>query len=147
VANVKAGQQVDVTLDALTGVTLTGKVAVINPVGETVSGLVKYNVRIDLDKVTDQEFLPLGTTANVTIHVKDATASLAVPITTIQNDAKGEFVVVVQSDGLAKRVDVVSGAIVGDMVVVTGDLQEGELVQSNQASSFNAPNPFGGGEE
>jgi RND family efflux transporter, MFP subunit len=142
VANVKVGQQADVTLDALTGVKFTGKVVAINPVGEVVSGLVKYAVRIDLDKVTDQNFIPLGTTANVVIYVKDATASLAVPITTVQNDSQGEYVLVVQSDGSTKRVDVVSGAIVGDMVVVSGDLQESEHVQANQQSSFNAPNPF-----
>jgi HlyD family secretion protein len=142
VANVKVGQKSDVTLDALTGATFTGKVTQINPVGEAVSGLVKYTVRIDLDKATGQSFIPLGTTANVVIHVKDATASLAVPITTVQNDSQGEYVLVVQGDGSTKRVEVVSGAIVGDLVVVTGDLRVGEHVQSNQQSSFNAPNPF-----
>src|SRR5690606_10521408 len=87
VADVKVGQQVEVTLDALSGVTLTGKVAAINPVGEMVSGLVKYTVRIDLNPITDQAFIPLGTTANVTIHISDAQSSLAVPITAIQNDS------------------------------------------------------------
>ncbi len=145
VANVKAGQQVDVTLDALPGAALTGQVMAINPVGEEVSGLVKYNVRIDLDAVEDQSFIPLGTTANVTIHVKDATASLAVPITTIQNDANGEFVMVLQNNGSTKRIDVISGVIVNDLVVVNGDLVEGQIVLSNNASSFTAPNPFGGG--
>jgi len=95
-----------------------------------------------LDKVANQSFIPLGTTANVVIRVKDATSALAVPITTVQNDSQGEYVLAVQSDGSTKRVDVVSGAIVGDLVVVTGDLQEGEQVQTNQQSSFNAPNPF-----
>jgi RND family efflux transporter MFP subunit len=147
VANVKTGQQVEVTLDALRGVTLKGKVAAINPVGEDVSGLVKYSVHIDLDKVTDQDFIPLGTTANVTIHVKDATASLAVPITTIQNDAKGEFVMVVQSDGSTKRVDVVSGAIVNNLVVVSGDLQKDDRVQVSTGGGFQAPNPFGGAQK
>lgn len=147
VANVKVGQQVEVTLDALPGVTLTGSVSAINPVGEEISGLVKYTIRLDLDKLDDELFTPLGTTANVTIHVSDATAALAVPITTIQNDANGEFVMLVQSDGTTRRVDVVSGAIVDDLVVVTGDLQAGDRVQVNNASSFNAPNPFGGGEE
>jgi HlyD family secretion protein len=142
VANVKVGQQADVTLDALSEATFTGKITQINPVGEVVSGLVKYAVRIDLDKVTDQSFIPLGTTANVVIRVKDATASLAVPITTVQNDSQGEYVLVVQNDGSTKRVDVVSGAIVGDLVVVTGDLKVGEHVQTDQQSSFNAPNPF-----
>lgn len=145
VANVKVGQQADVTLDALTGVAFTGEVAAINPVGEVVSGLVKYVVRIDLDKVTDGSFMPLGTTANVVIHVSDELAALAVPITTIQNDANGEFVMVVQNDSSTRRVDVVSGAIVDDLVVVSGNLQEGDRVQINNASSFNAPNPFGGG--
>lgn len=145
VANVNMGQQVDVTLDALPGAALTGQVMAINPVGEEVSGLVKYNVRIDLDAVEDQSFIPLGTTANVTIHVKDATASLAVPITTIQNDANGEFVMVLQNNGSTKRVDVISGVIVNDLVVVNGDLVEGQIVLSNNASSFTAPNPFGGG--
>jgi len=142
VADVKVGQKADITLDALTGAAFTGKVTQINPVGEVVSGLVKYTVHIDLDKATDRSFIPLGTTANVVVHVKDATASLAVPITTVQNDSQGEYVLVVQGDGSTKRVEVVSGAIVGDLVVVTGDLKVGEHVQSNQQSSFNAPNPF-----
>ena len=147
VANVKVGQPVDATLDALADVALTGKVAAINPVGEVVSGLVKYKVRIDLDPLNDQAFIPLGTTANVTIHISDAVSSMAVPIATIQNDASGEFVMVLQGDSSTKRVDVVSGVIVDDLVVVNGDLQEGQSVLVNNGSSFNAPNPFGGGDE
>jgi HlyD family secretion protein len=147
VANVRVGQQVDVTLDALSGAALTGKVTAINPVGEVVSGLVKYTVRIDLNPITDQAFIPLGTTANVTIHISDALSSLAVPIATIQNDASGEFVMVQQSDGSTKRVDVVSGEIVNDLVVVSGDLQAGQSVLVNSGSSFEAPNPFSRGNE
>jgi multidrug efflux pump subunit AcrA (membrane-fusion protein) len=97
--------------------------------------LVKYTVRIDLDAVDDEMFLPLGTTASVTIQIREATATLAVPITAIQNDAKGEYVWVIQSDGSNTRVNIVSGAIVGDLVSVTGDLKEGELVSLVQESS------------
>jgi HlyD family secretion protein len=147
VANVKVGQEADVTLDGLSGAALTGKVAAINPVGEVVSGLVKYTVRIDLNPIADQAFIPLGTTANVTIHISDALSSLAVPIATIQNDASGEFVMVQQSDGSIKRVDVVSGEIVNDLVVVSGDLQEGQSLLVNSGSSFEAPNPFSRGNE
>jgi multidrug efflux pump subunit AcrA (membrane-fusion protein) len=145
IASVKLGNQAEVTLDAVTGVTLTGKVSAINPVGEINSGLVKYKVRLDLDKVDGDIFLPLGTTANVTITVKDATATLTVPITAIQNDAQGEFVLLIQSDGSIKRVDVISGSIIGDQVVVNGDLKDGDRIRLGQASSFKAPNPFGGG--
>ena len=147
VASARIGQPAEITLDALPGVTFTGEVAAINPVGELISGLVKYVVRIDLDQVDDRSFLPLGTTANIVINVSEATTSLAVPITTIQNDANGEFVMVMQNDGTAKRVNVISGAIVDELVVVSGDLQEGERVLVNNASSFNAPNPFSGGGE
>ncbi len=145
IANVKLGKQAQVTLDAVPGVTLTGQVSAINPVGEVVSGLVKYTVRVDLDKVNDKTFMPLGTTANVVIKTKDASATLAVPIAAIQNDSNGEYVWAVQSDGSAKRVDVVSGSIVGDQVVITGALKEGDSVELVHKSSFDAPNPFSGG--
>lgn len=145
IANVKLGNQAEVTLDAVPGITLTGKVTAINPVGENVSGLVKYTVRVDLDKASADIFLPLGTTANVTITVKDATAALAVPIAAIQNDTKGEYVWVIQTDGSSARVDVVSGSIVDDVVVVTGDLKEGDRLQLINDGGFQAPNPLQGG--
>jgi len=147
IAKVKLGNQVEATLDALSGVTLTGTVTAINPVGAVVSGLVKYTVRIDLDKVTETVFMPLGTTVNVVIQVKEATASLAVPITAIQNDASGEYVWVIQSNGSTKRVDIVGGSIVGDQVVVTGNLKVGDRLQLGQTTNTNQGprGPFGGG--
>ena len=95
--------------------------------------------------MSDDTFLPLGTTANVVIKVRDASATLIVPIAAIQNDEQGEFVWVIQSDGSTKRVDVVSGSIVGDQVAVTGDLFMGNRLQLVNTSDFAAPNPFGGG--
>jgi HlyD family secretion protein len=145
IANIKLGNSVEVTLDAVSGLTLKGSVTAINPVGEDVSGLIKYTVRVDLDKVKRGIFLPLGTTANVVIKLKDASASLAVPITAIQNDSQGEYVWVLQGDGSSKRINVVSGAIVGSQVVVSGDLTAGDRIQLEHVNGFQAPNPFGGG--
>lgn len=147
IARVKLGNPVRATLDAVPNLTLTGKVAAINPVGEVVSGLVKYHVRIELDKVDDGTFLPLGTTANVVIQVKEASKTLAVPITAIQNDSKGEYVWVMQNDGTKQRVDIVTGSIIGELVAVTGDLNEGDQVQVLQDNNLNMPGPFGGGNE
>lgn len=146
IANVKLGNQAEVTLDALNGVVFTGRVTAINPVGEVVSGLIKYSVRIDLDKVDTETFLPLGATANVMIQISDASSTLAVPITTIHNDAQGEYVLVIQKDGTTKRVEIVSGAIVDDYVAVSGDLEIGDELKINDGTSFSAPNPFGGDE-
>jgi HlyD family secretion protein len=145
ISNVKMGNQAEVTLDAVPDFTLTGKVTAINPVGEIVSGLVKYTVRVDLDKVEKDIFLPLGTTANVIIQFKDVASTLAVPITAIQNDNNGEYVWVIQSDGSTTRVDIVSGSIVGDLVAVTGDLKDGDRLQLINNSGFQAPNPLNRG--
>ncbi len=146
IENVKLGNLAEVTLDAVPGVTLTGEVTAINPVGEVDSGLVKYKVRVDLNKLEEETFLPLGTTANVVIQIKAASKTLMVPITAIQNDSEGEYVLVIQGGTSTLRVNVVGGAIVGDLVAVTGDLKEGDRVQVGQASSGTGPGgPFGGG--
>jgi HlyD family secretion protein len=145
IANISVGDQVSATLDAVPGVALTGDVSVINPVGEEVSGLVKYTVRVDLDKVHENSSLPLNATVNVVIQIKEASAALAVPITTIQNDSQGEYVLVVQSDGTTKRVDVVSGSIVGDLVAVTGELKEGDRISTQSNESQGPRFRLGGG--
>jgi HlyD family secretion protein len=131
IANVKVGNPITATLDAVPDVQLTGKVVAIDPVGEKDSGIVKYTVLIDIAKVAEDVFLPLGSTANVTIQVKEATKSLAVPTDLVQNDSKGEYVFVAQADGSTKRVEVVTGTIVGDLVTVTGDLKEGDSVTTS----------------
>ena len=81
--------------------------------------------RLTLIKWTDGTFIPLGTTVDTVIQVKEASTALAIPITAIQNDDKGEYVWLIKEDGSTTRVDVVGGSIVGDLVTVTGDLKDG----------------------
>jgi HlyD family secretion protein len=145
IAKIKVGDQASATLEAVPGVTLNGNVTAINPVGEEVSGLVKYTVRVDLDKVDKNSSLPLNATVNVVIQLKEASATLAVPITTIQNDSQGEYVLVIQSDGTTKRVDVVSGSIIGDLVAVTGDLKEGDRISTQSNENQGPQVRLGGG--
>jgi HlyD family secretion protein len=147
IANVKAGNPITATLDAVPGLTLTGKATAINPVGSLVSGLVKYTVRIDFDKTDTDLSLPLGATVNVSIQVKEPTTELAVPVTAIQNDSQGEYVWVIRN-GAAVRVDVLGGQIVGDHVAVTGNLKEGDVVQvgaGNNSGTGRSPLRIFGG--
>jgi HlyD family secretion protein len=151
IAKIKVGNQVTATLDAVPGLTPTGKVTAINPVGTVVSGLVKYTVRVDFDKADTDLSLPLGATVNTSIQIKAPTAMMAVPVTAIQNDSRGEYVWVV-FNGSRRRVDVVGGQIVGDLVAVTGNLKEGEVVLLGQNNGTSGNNrgpirfgPFGGG--
>jgi multidrug efflux pump subunit AcrA (membrane-fusion protein) len=124
---VEPGAPVTITLDAFPGQELTGKVALINPMGETVQGNVKYNVRIDLDPVENP--LLLGATANVIIQTGLPSEVALVPVRAIQTDDAGEFVQVVQPDGTLKRVEVTTGRLVGDQVIVlSDDLEVGQTV-------------------
>jgi HlyD family secretion protein len=131
IANVTVGDPITATLDAVDGLELTGQVAAVDPVGQEDSGLVKYTVLVEVNKVAKDGFLPLGATANVTIQVEPAATALAVPTTLVQNDSNGEYVLVLQADGSTKRVEVETGAIKGDLVVVTGDLKEGDTLTTS----------------
>jgi RND family efflux transporter MFP subunit len=130
----KIGDKAEVSMDVLPGQTLTGTVAFINPEGETVSGNVKYSVRIDLDPV--EQPLLLGATADVAIQTGQPRAVLTVPVRAIQTDAQGEFVNLVQADGTLKRIDIVSGQLQGDQVIIlSGDLKTGDQVELSVAKN------------
>ena len=128
IASVNVGDPVTATLDAIEGLSLTGKVIAVDPVGQENSGVVKYTAIIDLDKVEGDMFLPLQATVNVVIQAEPPTTVLAVPTGLVQSDSQGEYVLVLQGDGSAKRVDVETGAIEGDLVIVTGNLMEGDTL-------------------
>jgi RND family efflux transporter MFP subunit len=128
IASVKIGDKVTLTMDSVPGAKLTGKVDFINPMGQTISGNVKYPVRIALDPI-DQPIL-LEATADVRIETGAPRTLLTVPVRAIQADSTGEFVNTVQADGTLKRVDVVSGQLQGDRVIIlSGDLKDGDRVE------------------
>lgn len=134
IANLKLGDKAEISLDTLPGKTLTGVVSFINPKGETVAGNVKYLVRIDLDPV--EEALLLGATADVKIVIAEPRQVLSVPVRTIQTDENGEYVLRLNPDGTAQRVDVVTGQLIGDQVVIlSGDLQVDDALLFEEASN------------
>jgi HlyD family secretion protein len=143
VSQITVGDPVTLTFDSLANVTLAGVVAWINPVGQTTQGLVRYTVRVDAAQ-TDPHVL-LGMTANVNIVTDVKTGALAVPLDAVQLDNAGEFVNRVNALGALERVNVVSGAVQGDVVIVTGDLRPGDKVELVQPKPTNSGSPFGGG--
>jgi RND family efflux transporter MFP subunit len=140
---IASGNPVTLTLDALPGLALNGSVFSIEPFGQTVQGLVRYNVRVDLAK-TDQRLL-LYMTANATIVTNVEQNALAVPLTAIQYDNQGEFVNRMNSAGALERVNVTSGQTINDLVVIKGSLTPGDNVELIAAAPVSAPKgPFGG---
>lgn len=132
IAKVKVGDPATITFSAINNFSTTGKVTAVNPIGTSNSGVVNYTVRVTLDK--DDPKILLGATANVVIQVSEAQKELTVPVSAVQNDAQGEYVIRI-NNGSSERVNVVSGKIINDTVVVTGDLKAGDKVQLTTSSS------------
>lgn len=127
VTQIEIGDPVTATFSALPDVEVEGEVSAISTMGTTVQGLVKYEVEVVLEQ--SNEDIPLGVTADVAIEVNVENDVMAVPIDALQNDDQGEYVNLVQADGSLTRVNVESGAIVGDNVAVEGNLEAGDTVQ------------------
>jgi RND family efflux transporter MFP subunit len=138
IAQVAVGNQATISMDALPGVMLTGKVVSINPIGATISGLVKYTVNIAIDP-TEHNVL-FGATADVTLLTSEPRDMLAVPIGAVQNDDKGEYVWRVNPAGSTERVEVVSDSIQDEVVAITGDLKEGDQVMVILTTTTNNNN-------
>ncbi|MGQ0601263.1 MAG: efflux RND transporter periplasmic adaptor subunit [Anaerolineales bacterium] len=146
VARIQTGDAVTLTLDSLVGSELIGAVENINPVGQTVSGLVKYTVRVSVQPLAGTPIF-LGGTANATIVTDVQADVLAVPLDAIQSDDEGEYVNRVNTDGTRTRINLRSGALEGDLVTVSGGgLQKGDKVELVAAQPSNpVVGPFGGG--
>ncbi len=147
IGSLSLGDRVEVSMDSLPGVTLKGKVTLINPIGAVVNGLVKYTVTLSLDPTTQP--LMFGATANVVIITGEPHKMLAVPVTAVQTGNNGEYVEVIQPDDSTVRVEVVSGDLSGSLVTITtkGKLAEGDRVvlSTSGTSSGTTTRNNGGG--
>ncbi|MBI5564176.1 MAG: HlyD family efflux transporter periplasmic adaptor subunit, partial [Chloroflexi bacterium] len=153
IANIAVGQSAELTLDAVQGITLTGTVARIDPVGTVSNGVVNYGVRVNLDATAAA--LKLDMTTNASIIGEKHENVLAVPTTAIrtargnqgsstaqttqvvsstQPMMSGSFVLVVK-DGQPRPVQVTPGMTADDYTEITGDVQEGDLVLVSTSTS------------
>ncbi len=134
IAQVKTGQQVKVTFDALTDVSTTGTVTRISPAGTVSNGVVNYTVRVDLDPVTAT--LRNDMTSSVSVIVGMHANVLAVPGGAIRSDTEGGYYVnVVQTDGTAKQVPVTTGYTDGTLTEVAGEIQQGQQVYISEPTT------------
>ena len=143
IAQIQPDQAAQITLDALSGITLTGKVAAIDPAGQVVQGVVNFNVRIELDPT--QAPLKLDMTTSARIIGELHADVLAVPITAIRSDAGGApYVIVIDPQNTQRTVTVKTGLTQNKLTEVSGDLHAGDQVlvsATARASGFGA---FGG---
>jgi HlyD family secretion protein len=145
---VKAGQDVQVTFDALTGQTFAAQVIEVALVGTTTQGVVNYPVTIALNQ-TDPQIRP-GMTANVTIVVEQRNNILLVPNRAVKTTGKQKIVNVMEN-GKPTPVAVTLGMSSDTQSEVMSGLNEGDVVviqqtttTTSQGGGLGAGGGFGG---
>ncbi|HEY3343072.1 MAG TPA: HlyD family efflux transporter periplasmic adaptor subunit, partial [Anaerolineae bacterium] len=136
IAKVQVGQQVSVTLDALSGVELAGKVDRIASTSTTVNGVVSYAVRVVIDK-TD---VPLrsGMTANASIVLDKHQNVLLAPNWAIRRDKQSvKSYLTVQVDSKTTReVEVKTGLRNDNFSEILSGVNEGQVVVAQQSPTL-----------
>ncbi|AZI42854.1 efflux RND transporter periplasmic adaptor subunit [Deinococcus psychrotolerans] len=122
---IKAGQQADVTLDALDGQTFSGKVIRISPQATTDSGIAYFTVTVQLPN--PEGTLRPGMTAEAEI-IQSQAQGLTVPKKAVEAVRTRSYVQLQAADGTAERTRVRTGADDGTNIIVTEGLKAGDVV-------------------
>ncbi|HBY98658.1 MAG: efflux RND transporter periplasmic adaptor subunit [Ardenticatenaceae bacterium] len=150
VGQVKAGDDVTVTLDAFRDQPFLGVIERVAPVADVQQGVVNYPVRITLDTATAPGELRSGMTANATITTERREQVLLVPNRAVEIDRETGDVYVQKLDpasGTTSRMPVTIGLRDDQSSEILSGLQAGDVIlipASNQSEPRR--NPFQRGE-
>ena len=136
-AQVAPNQPVDVSIDAIAGLTAPGTVISVAPTAQTISGVVSYYATIVLNQ-TDPR-LKDGQTAQADVRTKTVDNVLRVPSSTVRQDDGRSVVNVPGADGQAQPTTITPGLVGDDYTEVTSGLQEGQDVLVPQATVSGSP--------
>ena len=128
VYKVKVGQEAIITVDALSGVDLKGKVTFISPFGSQTTGVVEFPVTISLEP-TETE-LKGGLTATADIVIDEHKDVLMVPNRAIKGSVDNYYVEVVidEQKVTTEKRTVVTGAQNEQFTQIISGLSQGEKV-------------------
>lgn len=124
IVHVQPGQDVQIAVDALEDVTLTGVVEKIAPLGNTESSVTTYDVYIELTGEIDSRILG-GMNVTGEIVVSSEENALTIPTEALRRDEAGWYVVMASGETRSvqlgvmtdSRVQIISGVSEGDRVV------------------------------
>ncbi|MCP4544338.1 MAG: efflux RND transporter periplasmic adaptor subunit [Chloroflexi bacterium] len=139
VGQLVVGQVVQVTLDALSDVEITGVVERIAPAATISGGVVYYAIVIELDP-TDEP-IRADMTANATIIVEELTDVLLIPTWVVRVDDTGQKYVNQQAGDEIVRTDVTLGIRHEGYAQVLAGLSEGDEAIWVQESGFGFGHP------
>lgn len=132
------GMEVDVSIEAVIGLTVNGKVERIAPKATIRSGIKGFGARILLTDV-DPQIQP-GMTAKISIPVVSADNALSVPLAAVFTEEDGRHVYVVKDGVFEQRrvavgvsdykfAEVISGLEVGDVVAIEMPPDDAEVIE------------------
>ena len=129
IANVRAGERVNFTVEAYPLLEIQAVVKRIDPVATIISGVVNYPVMAAIQK--DERLLKPDMTANITIKTAERQA-LVLPNAAIQRDGDERFVFVVK-DGKREKRAVTTGTRDAAFTEIKKGVNEKEQVCINRA--------------
>ncbi len=151
IAKVKVGQQVSLSLDAVTGANVTGQVLSVSPVGTVTSGVVNYTVTVALDKANSAIMPGMTTTANVVVDQRDNVLTVPNRAIKSQNNKKtitllleGKEVLVTVKTGMSNdtSTEIVSATTADGQQI---NLADGDVVVLNSTSTSSKSTSGTGG--
>jgi HlyD family secretion protein len=143
VGKVRVGQQVSLTLEALSGQRVSGRVSVVAPVGTVTQGVVNFQVRIAVDPAQAREMRP-GMTATAQIVTASKSDVLVVPNRALRTQGRERIIEVLQPDGSTVTRPVQVGLANDQQSEIVSGVQLGERVVLPSTTAA-APRVGGGG--
>lgn len=157
VSKVKVGQKATMTFDAISGLSVTGQVALIDTLGTVSQGVVSYNVTIAFDAQYGQVKPGMSVTASIITDVKPDV--LMAPNAAVKTKNGQSYVQVLENGkptnknvqtGSANDTDteIVSGATEGQEVITQtiDSTSANKTTNTTSGSSFRLPGITGGGQ-
>ncbi|WP_226358340.1 MULTISPECIES: HlyD family efflux transporter periplasmic adaptor subunit [unclassified Pseudonocardia] len=142
-ARVAPNQTVDVTVDALPGVSLPATVVAVAPTATQLSGVVSYYATVVLNRTDPQ--LRDGQTAQADVRTEARNGVLRVPNTAVRQEGGRSVVDVPGDDGAPVTRQFVPGLVGDQFTEVRSGLDDGQQVLLPQATVAATPGGPGGG--
>ena len=133
VVNVKVGDKVTLSFDALPDLTLTGKVTSLDTTGTVSQGVVSYTATIAPDVPNDSVKSGMTVTADIITNV--TSDALVVPSTAVKSDSSGGNYVQILTNGSPVNQTVVVGTSNDTYTQITSGLTVGQKVVTATTSS------------
>jgi len=156
ISKVQKGQKTTLTFDAITDLTLTGKVEKINQTGTNSQNVITYNVTIGIDELNLKVKPQMNVSAEIVTEVKQNV--LYISASAVKTSGNTHYVQIMKDSLVTEQsvevgisndtdIEVTSGLSEGDTVItqtVTTDTAKSSSSSSSKSSSSNRSGPGGG---